>query len=50
MTLTDELKNVDDNIEANQAQCDIDRETSKIPALSSKELKKYEYLTDEDLG
>ena len=36
MTLTDERKNFDDNIEANQAQCDLDRETAKISALSPK--------------
>ena len=50
MTLTDELKILDDKIEANQAQYDLDREADKIPALSSKELDKYDYLTVEDLG
>ena len=50
MTLTDELKASDDNIEAKQAQYDFDRETAKPSALSSKQLNKYEYLTDEDLG
>ena len=47
MTLTDELKILDDKIEANQAQYDLGREV----ALSSKDLlEKYEYLTGEDLG
>ena len=50
MTLTDELKILDDNIKANQAQYDLDREAAKISELSSKELDKYEYLTDADLG
>ena len=50
MTLTNELKIHDDEIEANQAQYNLDREATKISALSSKELDKYEYLTDEDLG
>ena len=50
MTLTDELKILDDNIKANQAQYDLDREAAKIPELSSKELDKYEYLTGADLG
>ena len=50
MTLTDELKIHDDKINANQAQYDLDREAAKISALSSKELDKYKYLTDEDLG
>ena len=44
MTLTDELKIIDDKIKANQ------REAAKMSALSSKELDKYEYLTGEDLG
>ena len=47
MTLTDELKILDDKIEANQAEYDLGREA----ALSSKDLlEKYEYLTGEDLG
>ena len=51
MTLTDELKILDDKIKANQAQYDLGREPAKISALSSKDLfKKYEYLTGEDLG
>ena len=36
MTLTDELKILDDKIKANQVQYDFDRELSKISALSSK--------------
>ena len=51
MTLTDELKILDDKIKANQAQYDLSREAAKIFALSSKDLlEKYEYLTGEDLG
>ena len=50
MTLTDELKTLDDKIKADQAQYDLNREAAKIFALSSKELDKYEYLTVEDLG
>ena len=52
MTLwTDELKVLDDKIQANQAQYDLVREAAKISALSSKDLlEKYEYLTGEDLG
>ena len=50
MTVTDELKIHDDEIEANEAQYNLDREAAKISALSSKELQKYEYLTVEDLG
>ena len=51
MTLTDELKILDNKIEANQAQYDLGREVAKISALFSKDLlEKYEYLTGEDLG
>ena len=51
MTLTDELKILDDKIKANQAQYDLGREAAKISALSSKDfLENYEYLTGEDLG
>ena len=50
MTLTDELKILDEKIKANQAQYDLSREQAKISALSSKELDKYQYLTGEDLG
>ena len=50
MTLTEQVKILDNKIKANQAQYDLDRESAKISALSSGELKKYEYLTGEDLG
>ena len=50
MTLTDELKILDDKIKGNQAQYDLDREAAEISSLSSKELDKNEYLTSEDLG
>ena len=45
MTLTYELKIIDDKIKANRAQYDVDREAAKIFALSSKELDIYEYST-----
>ena len=51
MTLTGELKILDDKIKENQAQYDLGRETAKISTLSSKDLLvKNEYLTGEDLG
>ena len=36
MTLTDELKILDDKIKANQAQYDLDREAAKISAYHLK--------------
>ena len=50
MTVTDQLKIIDNKIKANQAQYDLDRLAAKISALSSGKLRKYEYLTGEDLG
>ena len=50
MTLTEQVKILDDKIKANKAQNDLDREAAKISAVSSVELEKYEYLTGEDLG
>ena len=50
MTVTDQIKFIDNKIKGNQAQYDLDRLTAKISVLSSGELKKYEYLTGEDLG
>ena len=57
MTLTYELKIIDDKIKVNQAQYDLDREAAKIFPLSSKELDIYEYstikkkkITGKDLG
>ena len=50
MTAPDQLKILADKIKANQTQYDLNREAAKISALSSKNLKKHEYLTGEDLG
>ena len=50
MTVTDQIKIIDSKIKANQAQYDLDWLTAKISVLSFGELRKYEYLTGEDLG
>ena len=50
MTVTDQPKIIDNKIKANQAQYDLDRLAAKISVLSSNDLRKYEYLTVEDLG
>ena len=50
MTVTDQLKIIDNNIKSNQAQYDLDRLAAKISAYSSGDLRKYDYLTAEDLG
>ena len=50
MTLTEQVKILDDKIKANKAQYDLDKKVAKISALSSGELEKYENSTDDDLG
>ena len=50
MAVTDQIKTIDNKIKADQAQYDFHRLTAKISALSSGELRKYEYLTGDDLG
>ena len=49
MTVTDQLKIIDNQIKANQAWYNLDRLAAKISALSSSELRKYKYLIGEDL-
>ena len=50
MTVTDQLKIIDNKIKANPDQYVLERLAAKISALFSVELRKYEYLTGEDLG
>ena len=50
MTLTEQVKILDDKIKENKAQYELHREATKISVLSRGELEKYEYLTGEDLG
>ena len=54
MTINEQIKILDNKIRSNQAQYDLERQNAlrqtKISALSSGELDKYEYLTGKDLG
>ena len=50
MTRKDQIKILDDKIEANNAQYNLDRMNAEISAYSSGDLPKYEYLTKKDLG
>ena len=50
MTVTDQIKILNRKIKQNEAQYDLGRKAAKIPALSSKNLPKYEHLTGEGLG
>ena len=49
MTVTDQLKIIDNKIKASKVQYDLDRLAAKIPAYSPGDFRKYEYLTGEDL-
>ena len=50
MTVTDQLKIIDNKGKANHAQYDLERLAAKISAYSSGDLRRYEYLTGEDFG
>ena len=50
MTLIKQVKILDGRVKANKTQYDLDREATKLSALSNGELEKYEYLTGEVLG
>ena len=50
MTPKEQNKILNDKIEANSAQCNLDRMNAEISAYSSGDLPKYEYLTKIDLN
>ena len=50
MTRKEQVKILDDKVEANNAQYNLDRMNAEISAYSSGYLPKYEYLTKEDLN
>ena len=50
ITLIDQLKIIENKVQTNQAQYDLERLEAKISACSSCDLRKYEYLTGDDLG
>ena len=50
MTHKEQIKILDDKIEANNAQYDLDRMNAQTSAYSSGDLPKHEYLTKKDLG
>ena len=50
MTRKEQVKILDDKIEANNAQYNLDKMNAEISAYSGGDLPKYEYLTKKDLG
>ena len=49
MTRKEQIKIIDEKIEANNAKYDLDRMNAEISAYSSGDLHKYEYLSKKDL-
>ena len=45
MTITDQIKILDKEIQQNEAQYDLERKAAEISARSSNNLDKYESLT-----
>ena len=49
MIRKEQIKILNDNIKANNAQYDLDRINAEISAYSNGDLDKYEFLTKQDL-
>ena len=49
MTASEKIKTIESKNEQNKAQYNLDRQTAKIWALSSGNVSKYEFLTDDVL-
>ena len=45
MSINAKIKAIKNKIEQNKAQCNLDRQTAKISALSSGNVSKYEFLS-----
>ena len=49
MSFSEKINTIDNKIEQNKARYDLDRQTAKISALSSRNVGKYEFLIGEDV-
>ena len=49
MSISEEIKIINNKIEQNKAQYNLDGQTAKIAALSSGNVSKYEFLTGKDV-
>ena len=45
MSINEKIKDINNKIEQNKTQYDLDRQTAKISALSSRHVNKYEFST-----
>ena len=43
------MRIIDDKIRDEKLQCNVNREATKVSALSSGKINKYEYLTGEEI-
>ena len=49
MIISKKIKTVDNKVEQMKGQCDLDKQTAKISALSPGNVSKYEFLTSKDV-
>ena len=49
MSINAKIKAIKNKIEQNKSQCNLDRQTAKISALSSGNVSKYESLSGKDV-
>ena len=49
MIISKKIKTVDNKVEQMKDQCDLDKQTAKISALSPGNVSKYEFLTSKDV-
>ena len=49
MTISEKIKTINNKIEQSKAQYDLDKQTAKIPAFSSGNISKHEFLTGKDV-
>ena len=49
MTVSEKIKIIDNKMEQNKAQYDLDTQTARILASSSRNLEKYQFLTGKNV-
>ena len=49
MSINAKIKTIDYKVKQNKAQCILNRQTAKISALSSENVRNYEFLTGKDV-
>ena len=49
MSISEKIKTINNKIKQSKAQFDLERQTAKISALSSRNVSKYEIMTSKDV-